>query len=225
MKLRKAKLIKSVKTSLEKLGFTEFKDTISGFQGFFSKRLNNGFYLTLGLTIHRYYDSMFTADFYLSKTTRLASVWGDIPLESDERPGVFLTKEERKLYLDEEHNAEGVVDVWWDGNHEKEVENFLRVIELTEQRFINQPELLKNIEDSKEIQELAALSDKTKKGVMLNQRDLSFKFQPEKEIDGIPFIWFKAAETVLKETGGILNTNTVKLLAADAFRQNEMSTK
>jgi len=41
MKLTKAKLIKLVKPGLEKLGFTEFKDTISGAQGLFCKKIND----------------------------------------------------------------------------------------------------------------------------------------------------------------------------------------
>jgi hypothetical protein len=219
MKLTKTKLIKSIQLPLEKMGYTEFKDSIEGTQGLFIKTLNNGFYLCLGLTISRYFDDMFTVDYYLSKTTRWGAVWKDIPNESYERPGIFLTKQERFIYLDEEHNAEGVVDVWWNGNSEKEINNFLKVIEITEHRFVNQYEIIKKIEESKELAKLSSLAKKTQQVVELNKVIDNLNFQPKKEIDNIPFVWFKAAETVLKEDKEILNDNTVKFLAADSWRQ------
>lgn len=136
MKLSKAKLIKMVKASLEDLGYTEFKESTGGSQGLFVKDLGRGFYLTLGLTIHRYYDSAFTGDFYLSKTTRFASLWGDIPRESYERPSFLLTDEERSVYLEDEINVKAARDIWWDGSDENSVLDFLRVIEVTEPRFV-----------------------------------------------------------------------------------------
>ncbi len=111
MKLSKAKLIKLVKPKLEDLGYTEFK--YSGWQGLFVKKLEDGLYLSLGLTIHRYYDTAFTGDFYLSTNTCIGAQWGDIPKECYKRPGHFLLKEERELYLDKEHNETGVVVVGW----------------------------------------------------------------------------------------------------------------
>lgn len=222
MKLTKAKLIKFIKPGIEKLGFTEFKDTISGYHGIFLKRLKNGFYLTLGLTIHRYYDSMFTGDYYLSKTTRVASIWGDIPIESEERPGFLLTDEERAIYPEDEINVKGSYDIWWNGNDEKAITDFLKVIEITEPRFINQPELINKIEKSKEVQKMKIQADKVIQSVASNQVGTNFNFLPNKEVDNIPMIWFKAAESVLLNSGGILNANTVKLLATDAYRQNTL---
>jgi len=221
MKLTKAKLIKSVKPKIESMGFTEFKDTIEASQGLFVKVLANGLYLVLGLTISRFYDSMFTGNYYLSKTTRIGSTWGDIPKESYERVSAFLTKDERGKFLDEKYK-EGI-DGWWDGSNQDNIDNFLKVIELTQQRFIIQPELLKKIEESKEILELSLLAEMVKQIVSSNQVSAKFDFQPEKEIDGIPFIWFKAAEIALKNRGGILNKNTVKFLAADAWRQSKLN--
>lgn len=222
MKLTKAKLIKLVKPGLGKLGFTEFKETTEGSQGFFAKKLKNGFYLTLGLIIHRYYDSAFTGAFYFSKTTRWASVWGDIPDESYKRPGHLLKDGERSIYPEDEINVKGAYDIWWDGNDEKSVLDFLRVIELTEPRFVNQPGLMRKIEQSQDIQALSNYSEAVKKLVSTNQINGSFSFLPVKEVDGIPLDWFKASEKVLKESKGILNANTVKLLAADAYRQKQL---
>lgn len=222
MKLTKAKLIKLLKPNLEKLGFTEFKETTEGSQGFFVKKVENGFYLTLGLIIHRYHDSAFTGAFYLSKTTRWASVWDDIPNDSYKRPGHLLTDEERSIYPEDEINVKGAYDIWWDGSDKKSVLDFLRVVELTEPRFISQPELIQKIEDSQEVKTLSNYSEAVKNIIDTNQISGVYSFLPTKEVDKIPLIWFKASEKVLKESKGILNVNTVKLLAADAYRQYQL---
>jgi hypothetical protein len=222
MKLSKAKLIKFVKPELLKLGYTEFKETTEGSQGFFAKRLEGGFYLTLGLIIHRYYQSAFTGAFYFSKTTRWASVWGDIPNDSYKRPGYLLTDEERSIYPEDEMNTKGTYDIWWDGSDEKSVLDFLRVVKLTEPRLINQPDLIESIKQSKEVNILSNYSEMVKSIVANNQTEGEYSFLPVKELDGIPMIWFKASEKVLRGNKGILNSNTVKLLAADAYRQNQL---
>lgn len=59
MKLTKDKLIYRIKISVEKLGYKFFKESITGAQGFFSKKLENGLYLSLGLSIYRYSDDAF----------------------------------------------------------------------------------------------------------------------------------------------------------------------
>ena len=52
------------------------------------------FYLSLGMNIHRFYEDCYTCDYYLSLTTCIYSMWGDIPLLSSKRPGELLTDEE-----------------------------------------------------------------------------------------------------------------------------------
>lgn len=219
MKLSKGRLTKLVKSGLENLGFVEFKDTVNGTQGFFTKKLESGLYLTFGLIIHRFYNDSFTGAFYLSKTTRWGSVWDDIPKESYRRPGYFLTYNERSIYPESEINTIGSYDIWWNGSDERSILDFLRVIELTEPRFANQPDLIKKIENSQEIKTLSEYADRVKDLIGKNQLDGSYKFIPSKEVDNIPMDWFKASEKVLNDTKGILNPNTVKLLASDAYRQ------
>lgn len=219
MKLTKAKLTSKVKAPLEILGYTYFKESISGAQGFFSKKLENGFYLTLGLTIHRYIESDFTGDFYYSKTTRWSSVWGDIPKESYERPGFLMSTEERKVYFDTEN--EKLRDYWWDGFDDSSVASFIEVIKLTESRLYKDPLLSQKIEDSLSVSQLKNYADEVKKFVIsIEKLNLSYSYLPDKEIDGIPIQWFKASEYILKMHEGILNKNTVKALASDAFIQN-----
>ena len=75
MKLTKAKLEKILTPSLESMGYTKFKDTISGFQGLYVKKISPDLFLTLGMTISRYFNDSFTGNFYLSKSTRIGSIW------------------------------------------------------------------------------------------------------------------------------------------------------
>lgn len=224
MKLTKSKLLKITKEMLMKFGYQEFKDTQTGASGLFIKLINENYFLTLGLILSNYYDTRFTASYYLSKTTRWGSMWGDIPRESYERIGSFLTKEERQLLLNEEHNKEGVTDAWWDSNNEREINHFLKTIELTEKRFLNQEKLFSKIEKSSEVSELANYSISVIGLVTQSNttEQIDYRFTPIKPIDDVPLDWFKAAEIILLKQNGILNANTVKLLAVDAWRQYEI---
>lgn len=216
MKLTKKKLISIVKKRLEKIGFTYFQDSIFQTQGTFIIKLNEKLFLTLTLTIHRYYDSLFSADYYLSPTTRSASVWGDIPCDSYERVSFVLTNEERVRYSNE---VSSVKDLWWDGFNDAEVDKFIEIVTLTYKRFPSNSDLIKRINQSNDVKKLAVFSHKTIETVKTRLFSPNLEYQPMKEVDGIPFDWFKAAETVIRNEEAILNINTVKKLAADAYRQ------
>lgn len=221
MKLAKAKLIAKVKAPLEKLGYIFFKEPISSAQGFFSKKLNNGFYLTLGLTISRHMESNFTGSFYYSKTTRWAAVWDDIPEESYVRPGFLMSTEERKIYFDTENEL--LHDYWWDGFDDSSVASFIEVIKLTESRLYEDRFLTKKIEDSLSVSQLKNYADEVKKLVSgIEKLNFTYSYLSYKEVNRLTMRWFKASEYVLKKQNGILNKNTVKTLASDAFVQNTL---
>ncbi|MDB4918756.1 hypothetical protein [Mucilaginibacter sp.] len=220
MKLIKNKLIRITKNGLEELGYREIKDTITPAQGLYIKLVENDLYLTLGLTISRYYDSMFTASFYISKTTIWARYGGDIPKNSYQRIGNFLTTEERGILLNEEHSKEGVKDAWWNEKDEKAIKYFLETVRITESRFLGQPDLFFNIQNSKDVNELDKLAKMVIDEVDSdNINGYNYQFIPKKSIDDIPMDWFKTAERVIMAEKAILNINTVKALAADAWRQ------
>ena len=220
MKLNKNKLIGITKIGLNQLDYKEVKDTITVAQGLYIKSVGVDFYLTLGLTISRYYECMFTASFYLSKTTIWATYGGDIPRNSYQRIGHFLSRQEREFLLGTDYSSEGVRDAWWNAEDKMSISHFLETVRITEDRFLNQPNLFVDIQNSKDIIELEKLAKMAEDRVQAN--DLSqydYRFIPQKAIDGIPIEWFKAAEKVLEYKKIKLNIDAVKRLAADAYRR------
>lgn len=94
MKLNKRRLLLFIQKSMSDLGYVEFPDTISD-ADLFVKPIGE-LYLTVGFTIHRFYDDQFTCTYYLSRTTNWAECWGDIPHRLTYiRPGELMSLEER----------------------------------------------------------------------------------------------------------------------------------
>lgn len=219
MKLKKDSLVKKTIDHLSKSGFYFFKDSITPADGLFVKPLKDNFFLSLGFTISRYYNSQFNASFYLSKVTRWGSMWGDIPKESFKRIGEFLSPDERKLFLEERYTEKDVVDAWW-SDAEGSIKNFLKVVDIVEDRFLNQKDLFLKIDNSIEVKELLVQVVQVQKMInILQNEDFAYQFIPSQTIDNIDVDWFKAAERALIELNAALNENTVKNLAADAYRQ------
>lgn len=212
LKLTKAKLIKAVRPGLEKLGYVFLKDSITGAQGLFGKKLPNGLFLTLALTIGRLYDDAFTGDFELSKTAR---VFG-IPGITRKKPGYLLTKEE----LAEMNKA--APDISWSGLDAESVASFIALIQKTESRFLSQEGIVEKIEQSSAEEEYYQRSLQVREWVAKGVPDMDFKCLPAKSIDNIPMEWFKAAEYVLleREVYLSLNVRMVKNLAGNAYRQS-----
>lgn len=209
MRLTKSRLIKRVKSGLSLLGYYWFKDSITGSDGLFVKKLPNNFYLSLGMNIHRFYEDCYTCDYYLSLTTCIYSMWGDIPLLSSKRPGELLTDEE--IFPSRNH------DIWWSGDDS--VDEFLAVVKITEPRFVTDVKLLNDIKKSKDVNLLCKMSNETINKVD-GLPDTIYPFILKKEIDDIPKKWFHAAELVLKNYENDINIHQVKRLAADAYRQH-----
>ncbi|MBP5769686.1 MAG: hypothetical protein J6W51_11510 [Fibrobacter sp.] len=216
MKLTSAKLISKLKRRLQSMGFTYFKET--GVTGSFKMKVNSNLYLTLSLTIDRWNDSMFTGEYSLSLTTRWGYTIGDIPRDSYKRISYVLSDEERARYSKEENP--NVKDLWWNGMDEADVNSFLEIVELTYKRFSSDSDLVKRILQSNDAKMLAKLSQETIDCVNKGNFAQDLECQPNKEIDFIPFEWFKAAETVLKQNGSTLHEANVIQLASDAYRRS-----
>ncbi len=216
MKLTQVKLISKLKRRLQSLGFMYFKE--AGVTGTFKMKVDGGLYLTLSLTVDRWYDSMFTGEYSLSLTTRWGYTIGDIPRDSYKRISYVLTDEERARYSKEENP--NVKDLWWDGMDEADVNSFLEIVELTYKRFSSDSDLVQRIRQSNDAKLLAKLSQETIDCVIKGEFAQNLECQLDKEIDFIPFEWFKAAETVLKQNGSTLNEAGMIVLASDAYRRS-----
>ena len=215
MKLTKAKLISNLTPCLQELGYLWFKDSISPFQGLYAKKVGEGMFLTLGLTISKYYDDLFTGSFYLSRTTRIGCIWGDIPYKSYVRPGLLLDDMEIVEFRNENSIKN---DLWWKGLIPSSTKNFISCLILAENKLLGDEELHKQIICSSDVDKLYADSHKTI-DIVDKIPIFNFKYLPVKCIDNIPKKWFMAAEYILSTGNGVINKNTVKDLAADAYRQ------
>lgn len=217
MKLTKAKLIKAVRPELEALGYTFLKDSTSGAQGLFGKKIGSDMYLMLGLTIHRFYDNRFTGDFYLSTNTLIYAGWGDIPfMKCCRRPGYLLTED--KLI---ELTGNGTPDIWWEGLNENSVSSFIEIIRRTEYLMINNENLKEKLRKSLDVCKISDRARKIKHMVWHNADEFcgDYFYLPSKEIDEIPMIWFKATERVLLESNEQINPQIVRMYAIEAYHQ------
>lgn len=226
MRLKKKELLKNLSPQIFGLGFMEFKDTIYGTSGLFIRRVQGGLYLSIAFNISRLYDSLFTCDLYLSRTTRIGCLWGDIPLGSYTRPGFLLTQEERESYV-----VDGIFapDIWWDGAKDGDYDDFIRVLQLALPRFTADEELIRSIYDSKELESLYTTAQRVRMLAREMPSPLSYegyKYLPPKKVDNIPMTWFCAAEKVLTKTKStLINRLLVIKTAADAYRQELLDTE
>lgn len=221
MKLSKKTLIRLVKPQLIAMGFTEFKDSIFGTSGLFINKVDHGLYLSLGMNIHRFYESLFTCDLFFSRTTRIYSCWGDIPRNCCMRPGYLLNNDELLKYSKGEDMAP---DIWWDASNEDDINNFFKVLNLTIPRHTANNLLINLLYESDDLTRLCELSSLVIEMIRCGELDdhYPYSFIPCREIDNIPMKWFCAAEIILRkerinETKYL--SNLVKQLAADAYRQ------
>lgn len=215
MKLTKKKLILILRHKLESLGFKYVQDTRPMCQGLFIMKVDNNMFLTLSLDIHRYYDSMFTCSYYLSPIILVGAIWGDIPKDSYTRPGFVLSDEEFAKFSKNENLS--ARDIWFDGFNEMDVNSFIEIVNLTYKRFSSNINLRERINQSQDVKLLVNLSQDTLEKAMKREFCDELGFQPDKELDGVPFDWFKAAETVIRKHNYFLNKNTVRNLAFDAY--------
>ena len=105
----------------------------------------------------------------------------------------------------------------FDGFNEMDVNSFVEIVKLTYKRFSSNTDLINRIKLSKDVKLLENLSQETLDKAIKKEFCDNLGFQPDKELDGVPFDWFKAAETVIRKQNYVLNKNTVRNLAFDAY--------
>lgn len=232
MKLNKNKLLKFIRNAMSNLGYVEFDDSMISDANLFVKP-EGDLFLTIGFTIHRYYNDKFTCNYYLSRTTNWAECWGDIPhMMTYVRPGKLMSQEERmNITVDENcKNNPFITDMWWnafdhEGNYDNEsLKSFIAAIRLTENRVAMQPEVIEKIYASTLLETIYNDVNSTIELAISEDYGNDFAFLPKREVKGVPMKWFKAAEVVLKSrlTPKNLTPYAVKSLAADASRVYSM---
>ena len=218
MKLNKRRLLLFIQKSMSDLGYVEFPDTISD-ADLFVKPIGE-LYLTVGFTIHRFYDDQFTCTYYLSRTTNWAECWGDIPHRLTYiRPGELMSLEERlEITVDSrcKKNPQ-ITDMWWnvfDGEGNYDQESLASFVEAIIEK-IYASTLLKTIYEDVNGTIEYAISEEFQENLL---------FQPKREVKAIPIKWFKAAETYFRSgiSSTLASAFVVKHRAYDAYRVYHM---
>ena len=103
----------------------------------YSKELDNGMILSLGITKSKIYNHRFTGSYYLaaSYTWSMASPIF-LPENVYERIGNYITLSERKNLVDK--LFWNLTDVWWLYNDSKKILNFVEAVRITQRKFISQ---------------------------------------------------------------------------------------
>ena len=248
MKLTKQKLIKAVRTHLEEIGFTFFKTYEEDIV--FAKRIRKGLYLTLFLTIHRFYNDQFTGDFTIAPTMHYLSTGGLYPKKMRERVGMLLTKQERMKYADEIetecHDENRSIDpaitkmmqelglsttsgefkdCWWKGLENESVLKFLCAINLTEPRFVNNSSIVDELQNNIYIQQDIADQEKVIAYLEKVRQYNDYHYIPTRCLCA-PIEWYQAVELLLIEKNKNPKNckNSVRYYAENAYRVYTLET-
>ena len=215
MKVTRKQLFKKLIPFFEKeMGYTYFKDTISPASGLFAKKIDEKIYVCIGIDTSNLYENAFDCNYYMGLSLTYALLYEGIR-DAYMRPCQLLSKEDLNKY-----QSNGVLSelYWWHSDDDRSVESFKEAVRITEPRFINNLELRERVVANEAAKYDHELTTRTIKLVKNGVPDFEKKYVPEKEKDGIPLIWFTAAEYIEKEEKDFCK-NAVFMLAADAYRQ------
>jgi hypothetical protein len=111
----------------------------------YSKELENGMILSLGITKSKLYNNRFTGSCYLAASYTWAMTSPIfLPENVYERIGDYILSIERKNLVDKQFWD--IKDVWWLSNERKDILNFIEAVRITQKRFITQGQnILPNI--------------------------------------------------------------------------------
>lgn len=209
------------------LGYVEFEHTSVSDANIFVKN-EGSLFLTIGFTIHRFYDDAFTIDYYLARTTSLALGGGDVPHKNYIRPGELMSEQERlEITVDKRCKDNPLItDMWWnafdqEGNFDMvSLDSFVKAVRLTEGRVVKQPGIIEKIYESKILEDRYYIVNRIIDVALSENFCICLEFLPNSDKKTLPLKWFKAAETVLRNECPIkhITANNVKSLAGDAFR-------
>lgn len=213
MKIKKNYLIKALRPGFGAIGYHFFKDSISGAQGLFGKKVSDDLYLQAALNIHRFYDDAFTVDLCFKNVTRLFDRRADIPRWCIIRPGELLSTEERLKYFHVD-----VLDYWWSLNDDIRP-SFFDVISLVEQRLVNNSDLTSKIRESIRLKSCELYEKWVIEYYIQKQFPNDLQYTPDKPKDDIPLDWFRASETLLLTLFDETSFAQVCAVASESFRR------
>ena len=198
----------------EEMGYTYFKDTISAASGLFAKKIDDSIFLSIGITTSNLFENSFTCDYFMAQSLRYACLFNGIE-DAFLAPVQLLSEEELNKY-----RSKGVLSElnWWYSDDTYSIESFKESVRITEPRLLNNYELRERVAINEDTKHQHYLTTKVRMLVQSRVPVFETQFVPEKEKDGIPLIWFTAAEYVQKDEE-YFNKNLIFSLAADAYRQ------
>ena len=215
MKVTRKQLFKILIPFLEKeMGYTYFKDTISPAGGLFAKKIDEKIYVCIGIDTSNLYENAFDCNYYMGQSLTYALLYEGIR-DAYLRSWQLFSEEELIKYRSIGAFSEYF---WWHSDDVNSIETFKDAVRLTEPRFINNFDLRKRIVANEEAKHQQDLTSKVRMLIKNGVPDIKTQFIPKKEKDGIPLIWFAAAEYVQKDEK-YFNKHTVFRLTADAYRQ------
>ena len=217
--LSKAEVLSAIQGRVSEFGFRLVPPFFHDFAAQHYKKIDGEIFLILAIEISKHYTDRFSGAFFLSHTYTLPFYpAGPLRDMAYRRIGEFLNDNERIELLSPEFQAEGIVDAWWSGFTDENVESFLKAVELTEPRFLSQDEVLLKILSSKDLAAQAELLKHV--AALVNKLNLpppNLAYQPKKYNKRIPPQWFWAAEMLLIQQSLHVSVARVSSVASDAF--------
>lgn len=215
MKVTRKQLFKKLIPFFEEdMGYTYFKDTILAESGLFAKKVDDRIYVCIGIDTSDLYENAFDCNYYMGQSLTYALSYDGIR-DAYLRSWDLLSEEELNKYRSIGAFSEAF---WWHSDDDNSTESFKEAVRLTEPRFINNFELRERVVANEAAKYDHELTTKIRMLVQNGVPDFQTQFVPEKEKDGIPLIWFAAAEYVEKDEEDFCK-NAVFMLAAVAYRQ------
>ena len=218
MKVTRKQLLKQLIPFFEEMGYTYFKDTISVAQGLFAKKIDDRLYVSVGVITSYLYYNTFTCNFYMAQSLDFAFLYLEDKSKTFEeypRPGDYLSEDELIMFRGKDSK---ITDIWWHSDDAGSIESFKEAVRLAEPRFINNFDLRNRMLSNADASHRYDMANKVKELVKNGVPDFEPQFAPVKEKDGIPMVWFTAAELVCRD-GPYFNKFGVQCLAADAYRR------
>ena len=198
----------------EKLGYHHFKDNLFPL---YAKKIREGWFLSLGLTIHRFYDDQFTVDLFLARYVAMNYLSFDIPKDSSKRIGELLSEKERLDYF-----GDSIIDHWWSLYNDSPEESIVELVKLVEPRLSNDKDLMDRIMKSREAQQTYDDVQEVTRAFVSGCYSHNPDYCPFNPKNDIPIDWFWAAETIMRNQGR--HPSWVQKVAEQAYRQFVLET-